>query len=140
MTNDSEARVRDSAEETRTRLERAADDLISGRVPGPLTGVRLVEVAGVKRHRLTHDNPDINAAFQAKVRELNRHRPEVDRLRRDLLAERVRSTRLATENSELKARVAAYAAAILSLTEERATSSNHSDAPSNVTPLAPRDR
>lgn len=32
----------------RAALQSAKDDLLEGRVPGPLTSVRLVEVAGVK--------------------------------------------------------------------------------------------
>jgi|GEM_PF-4125868 len=33
-------------EQIRHALERAMDDLLEGRVPGPLTGLRLVELAG----------------------------------------------------------------------------------------------
>ena len=47
------------AAEIRAALLQASEDLLEGRLPGPLTGVRLAEAAGVKRHRLTHDNRDI---------------------------------------------------------------------------------
>lgn len=108
-----------TADETRAALQRAAADLLEGRVPGPLTGVRLVELAGVKRHRLTHDNPDINAQFQQRARELNRTKPEVDRLRVDLQAESARRRRVTAERDELRARLDAYATALTLVTDER---------------------
>ncbi|MBT2513154.1 hypothetical protein [Arthrobacter sp. ISL-30] len=106
-------------EQTRQALERAMDDLLDGRVPGPLTGLRLVELAGVKRHRLTHDNPNINARFQERARELNRTKPEVDSLRMALTDERQRNARLTAANRDLDKRLKAYANALLDVLEER---------------------
>lgn len=106
-------------EQIRQALERAMDDLLEGRVPGPLTGLRLVELARVKRHRLTHDNPDINDEFQRHARALNRTKPEVDRLRANLDAERQRNKRLVTERDTLDQRLKAYSTALLGLLEER---------------------
>lgn len=108
-----------TADETRAALQRAAEDLLEGRLPGPLTGVRLVEVAGVKRHRLTHDNPDINTEFQRRARELNRTKPEVDRLRGELEAESARRRRVTAERDELRGRLDAYATALMLVTDER---------------------
>lgn len=84
-------------ESIRSALQQAKDDLLDGRVPGPLTSTRLVDLAGVKRHRLTHDNPDINDEFQRRARALNRTKPEVDRIRANLDAERHRNKRLVAE-------------------------------------------
>lgn len=109
----------ENTNEVRAALQRAADDLIEGRVPGPLTGVRLVDVAGVKRHRLTHDNPDINASFQERARALNRTKPEVDLLRARLAKESERNHRLSTEVKELGQRVKNYATALLTVVDER---------------------
>jgi septal ring factor EnvC (AmiA/AmiB activator) len=106
-------------ESIRAALQQAKDDLLEGRVPGPLTSTRLVELAGVKRHRLTHDNPDINDEFQRHARALNRTKPEVDRLRANLDAERDRNKRLVTERDTLDQRLKAYATALLGLLEER---------------------
>jgi septal ring factor EnvC (AmiA/AmiB activator) len=106
-------------ESIRAALQQAKEDLLEGRVPGPLTSTRLVEIAGVKRHRLTHDNPDINDEFQSRARALNRTKPEVDRLRANLDAERERNTRLVTERDTLDRRLKAYSTALLGLLEER---------------------
>jgi hypothetical protein len=106
-------------ESIRSALQQAKDDLLEGRVPGPLTSTRLVELAGVKRHRLTHDNPDVNDEFQRRARALNRTKPEVDRLRANLDAERERNKRLVTERDTLDQRLKAYATAMLGLLEER---------------------
>ncbi|KRE72677.1 hypothetical protein [Arthrobacter sp. Soil762] len=103
----------------RSALQQAKDDLLEGRVPGPLTSTRLVELAGVKRHRLTHDNPDTNDEFQRRARALNRTKPEVDRLRSNLDAERQRNKRLVTERDTLDQRLKAYSTALLGLLEER---------------------
>lgn len=54
-------------EAARLALLDAVEQLISGDQVGPLTGMRLCEVAGVKRHRLTHDNPDIYRDFMRRV-------------------------------------------------------------------------
>lgn len=108
-----------STNEIRTALQQAADDLIEGRVPGPLTGIRLIEAAGVKRHRLTHDNPDINASFQERARALNRTKPEVELLRARLAREAERNHRLSTEVADLGQRVKNYAAALLTTVDER---------------------
>lgn len=106
-------------DEIRARLQRAADDLLEGRVAGPLTGLRLVEIAGVKRHRLTHDNPEIARAFRARASEINRTKPEVERLRARVAKEEVRNRRLVRERDALAAQVKAYAAALLIVTDER---------------------
>jgi len=103
----------------RAALQRAKDDLLEGRVSGPLTSIRLVEVAGVKRHRLTHDHPDINDEFQLRARELNRTKPEVEGLRAKLDDERRRNKRLVAEHDVLDGRVKAYATALYGLLEER---------------------
>lgn len=105
--------------QARAALRQAMDDLLEGRIPGPLTGLRLIEAAGVKRHRLTHDNPDLNQEFQARARELNRTKPEVDRLRAALDAEKARNKKLVLENRELSKRMESYATALLELAEER---------------------
>lgn len=103
----------------REALEAAATDLLEGRATGPLTGVRLAELAGVKRHRLTHDNADLNREFQRRAAELNRSKPEVDRLREQLRHERERNSRLVAENQDLHDQLNNYAAALLSVVEER---------------------
>lgn len=145
MTNTDEDTPKDTtgqskpADAARAALLRAADDLLEGRIPGPLTGIRLVEAAGVKRHRLTHDNPDINADFQQRARGINQHKPEIARLRAARDAQHARATRLAAENATLTIRLTAYAAAILALTEERDKLRANRAALSNVTsiPLKP---
>lgn len=106
-------------EQTRQALERAMDDLLEGRVPGPLTSLRLIELAGVKRHRLTHDNPEINARFQKRAKELNRTKPEVESLRMALSDEKERNARLTAANRDLDKRLKAYANALLDVLEER---------------------
>jgi len=106
-------------EQIRQAIERAMDDLLEGRAPGPLTGLRLIELAGVKRHRLTHDNPDINARFQERATELNRTKPEVESLRMALSDEKERNSRLTAANRDLDKRLKAYANALLDVLEER---------------------
>lgn len=106
-------------ESIRSALLQAKDDLLEGRVPGPLTSTRLVELAGVKRHRLTHDNPDVNDEFQRRARALNLTKPEVDRLCANLDAERERNKRLVAERDTLDQRLKAYSTALLGLLEER---------------------
>lgn len=109
----------DNPESIRQRLTSAASDLLEGRVPGPLTSVRLVEVANVKRHRLTHDNPDVNAEFQRRAREINRTKPEVDSLRNHLDSERATNAELRQKLVEVTARNNDYAATIIGLLDER---------------------
>lgn len=104
----------------REALLAAAEQLLNGDVPGPLTGIRLTEVAGVKRHRLTHDNPDIGETFKERARQLNRHKPEVERLQDELAKRKTRNTALYKENQELKDRLEAYATRIDELVTERA--------------------
>ncbi|QIV87442.1 hypothetical protein [Glutamicibacter mishrai] len=103
----------------RAALQKAADDLLEGRVPGPLTGVRLIELAGVKRHRLTHDNPDINLSFQKRAREINRSKPEVESLRDQLAHELERAKRLSRERDALTEQLRNYATALVMVTNER---------------------
>jgi methyl coenzyme M reductase subunit C-like uncharacterized protein (methanogenesis marker protein 7) len=107
------------SDRVREALLQAKDDLLEGRVPGPLTGLRLAEIAGVKRHRLTHDNPDINTEFQRRARELNRSKPEVEALRAQLTAERERNKKLVAERDLLDQRLKNYASALLAMVEER---------------------
>ncbi|MDP9985906.1 hypothetical protein AB0333_06415 [Citricoccus sp. NPDC079358] len=123
----------------REALQKAADDLLEGRATGPLTGVRLAELAGVKRHRLTHDNPDINAAFQERAREINRSKPEVDALRTQLAYERERASRLAQERDALARQLRNYATALLAVTEERDRLLDRLQTSSNVTLLRAAD-
>ncbi|MCI0143972.1 hypothetical protein KNN17_20640 [Arthrobacter bambusae] len=125
-------------ESIRSALQQAKDDLLEGRVPGPLTSTRLVEIAGVKRHRLTHDNPDINDEFQRRARALNRTKPEVDRLRANLDAERKRNKRLVTERDTLDRRLKAYSTALLGLLEERDKLLEALSTSNNVTALPNR--
>lgn len=75
-------------------------------------------MAGVKRHRLTHDNPDINTSFQERARALNRTKPEVDLLAR-LAKEAEGNHRLSGEVDELGQRVKNYAVALLKVADER---------------------
>lgn len=113
--------MRDDSERARIRaaLEEAAAKLLEGREPGPLTGLRLAELAGVKRHRLTHDNADLNESFQLQARAINRAQPAVDQLRRQLQHQREQINRLTAERAELRTRLTAYAAALVTVTEER---------------------
>lgn len=127
-------------ESIRSALQQAKDDLLEGRVPGPLTSTRLVELAGVKRHRLTHDNPDINDEFQRRARELNRTKPEVDVLRAKLDDERGRNQRLVAERDALDARVRAYASALYASLEERDRLIEALKSKGNVTDLAAHRR
>ncbi|WAH98196.1 hypothetical protein [Arthrobacter sp. MMS18-M83] len=124
----------------REALQKAADDLLEGRATGPLTGVRLAELAGVKRHRLTLANPDINAAFQERARQINRSKPEVDALRTQLAEERERAGRLAQERDALARQLRNYAAALLAVTEERDRLLDRLRSSGNVTPLRPGGR
>ena len=103
----------------RVALQKAADDLLEGRVPGPLTGVRLIEVADVKRHRLTHDNPDINLSFQKRAREINRSKPEVESLRDQLAHELERAKRLSRERDALTEQLRNYATSLMIVINER---------------------
>lgn len=127
-----------TASAIRTALQRAADDLLEGRIPGPLTGVRLAEAAGVKRHRLTHDNADINVAFQERARSLNHHKPDVERLRAALAAEKSRRRHLTQENAVLVERLSAYASVIMALTEERDQLRMVAASPKNLTAIRTR--
>jgi hypothetical protein len=86
----------------REGLLSAAEELLNRDILGPLTGLRLAEVAGVKRHRLTHDNPDIGRSFKDRARQLNRHKREVERLQDELAKRKTRTTALVRENQELK--------------------------------------
>lgn len=124
----------------RAALQQAMDDLVAGRVPGPLTSTRLVDLAGVKRHRLTHDNPDINDEFQRRARELNRTKPEVEGLRAKLDDERGRNQRLVAERDALDARLKAYASALHAALEERDRLIEALKSRDNVTDLATHRR
>lgn len=55
----------------------------------------------MKRHRFTHDNPDINTEFQRRARKLNGSKPEVEALRAQLPAERERNKKLVAERDLL---------------------------------------
>ena len=120
MSNEMDDRIREA-------LASAMTDLLEGNLPGPLTQTRLVELAQervgadyqILRHRLTHDNPDINAEFQERKRNLNRTKPEVDRLRQLLADEKTRNARVVAENCELKGRLQAYASTLSVLVDER---------------------
>lgn len=125
----------DNADATRALLARASEDLLEGRVPGPLTALRLVDLAGVKRHRLTHDNPDINAHFQRRAKEINRSRPEIDSLRGRLADEKTRNSRLVIEREDLRKTVKAYAETIRGLLDERALLLESLGVGSKVTPI-----
>jgi len=127
-------------ESIRSALQQAKDDLLEGRVPGPLTSTRLVDLAGVKRHRLTHDNPDINDEFQRRARELNRTKPEVEGLRAKLDDERGRNQRLVAERDALDARLKAYASALYASLEERDRLIEALKSSDNVTNLAAHRR
>jgi hypothetical protein len=127
-------------ESIRSALQQAKDDLLEGRLPGPLTSTRLVDLAGVKRHRLTHDNPDINDEFQRRARELNRTKPEVDVLRAKLDDERGRNQRLVAERDALNARLRAYASALYASLEERDRLIEALKSKGNVTDLAAHRR
>ena len=102
----------------RDQISRAAEALLAGQVPGPLTVVRLAEVAGVKRWRLTHRHPDLMRDFQDRAAHINRENPEILKLRERLSA-------VDRENRELRARlrdlddlVARYAQVINELAHE----------------------
>jgi predicted nuclease with TOPRIM domain len=103
----------------RDQISRAAEALLTGQIPGPLTVVRLAEAAGVKRWLLTHKHPDLMRDFQDRAAHINRENPEVLKLRERLAA-------LDRENRELRARlrdlddlVARYAQVINELAHER---------------------
>ena len=108
-----------SAADIRAALLAASEALLSGEAIGPLTGVRLVELAGTKRHRLTHDNPDIAAAFKERAGNINRTKPEVERLQVRLKEEQARNARLVEEATTLRNRVELYASRIAELTSHR---------------------
>lgn len=122
-------------EAAREALVIAAEQLLNGDVPGPMTGLRLAEVAGVKRHRLTHDNPDIAESFRDRARQLNRHKPEVERLQDELAKRKTRNTALYRENQELRDRLEAYATRIDELVTERAQLIEAMEHASNVSSL-----
>ncbi|MEV8183408.1 hypothetical protein [Specibacter sp. NPDC078692] len=119
----------------RAALQKAADDLLEGRVPGPLTGVRLIELADVKRHRLTHDNPDINLSFQKRAREINRSKPEVESLRDRLAHEVERAKRLSRERDTLTEQLRNYAAALMMVTNERDQLLEQLQSNGNIVPI-----
>lgn len=103
----------------RDQIVRAAEALLAGELPGPLTVVRLAEAAGVKRWLLTHRHVDLMRDFQERAAHINRENPEVLKLREHLAA-------LDRENRELRARlrdlddlVARYAQVINELAYER---------------------
>lgn len=93
--------------------------LLSGEAVGPLTGIRPAELAGVKRHRLVHDNPDIAAAFKQRAAATNRTKPEVDALQKNLKIEKSRNCRLVQENFELRTRLELYASRIAEHVSDR---------------------
>jgi hypothetical protein len=85
-------------DDQRVHIARTIDQLIDGRIPGPLTVVRLAEAAGVKRWILTHRHPDLMRDFQQRAADLNRDNPEVLKLRQ-------RVAQLDALNKQLRARV-----------------------------------
>lgn len=102
----------------RDQITRAAEALLAGQIPGPLTVVRLAEAAGVKRWLLTHRHHDLMRDFQDRAAHIYRENPEVLKLRERLAA-------LDRENRELRARlrglddlVARYAQVINELAHE----------------------
>ena len=102
----------------RDQISRAAEALLAGQIPGPLTVVRLADAAGLKRWHLTHRHVDLMRDFQERAAHVNRENPEVLKLRERLAA-------LDRENRELRGRlrdlddvVARYAQVINELAHE----------------------
>jgi hypothetical protein len=85
-------------DDQRVHIALTIDQLIDGRIPGPLTVVRLAEAAGVKRWILTHRHPDLMRDFQQRAADLNRDNPEILKLRQ-------RVAQLDALNKQLRARV-----------------------------------
>jgi hypothetical protein len=124
-----------ATDDAREHLARTIEQLIDGRIPGPLTVVRLAEAAGVKRWVLTHRHPDLMRDFQQRAAHVNRDNPEVLKLRQ-------RVTQLDTQNKDLRARVrelddlvARYAQVINELTAQQA---QHAGPVGDVIPLRSR--
>lgn len=119
--------VTSNSQRIRSALSRSSQELLDGAVVGPLTQGRLIEHAQsflepgivIKRHRLTHENSDINEEFQHRKLELNRTKPEVERLRAQVERAHDRNTKLVRLTDGLQKRLDAYAAALLTVTEER---------------------
>jgi sensor histidine kinase regulating citrate/malate metabolism len=124
-----------ATDDAREHLARTIEQLIDGRIPGPLTVVRLAEAAGVKRWVLTHRHPDLMRDFQQRAAHVNRDNPEVLKLHQRL-------TQLDTQNKDLRARVrelddlvARYAQVINELTAQQA---QHAGPVGDVIPLRSR--
>lgn len=124
----------------RATLLRASEALLNGDEPGPLTGLRLIELAGVKRHRLTHDNPDIAADFKNRAQHLNRSKPEVDKLRSEIGLQRERNSKLVAENRELRTRISHYASRITDLVAERDALLEAFETSQNINAISPASK
>ena len=114
-------------------------DLLGGLVPGPLTVVRLSEVAGLKRWKLTHQHTDLMHMFQTAAGTIrigegvSRH----DALSASLEAERAKSKALTKEIRRLESVLERYAIVVSELSFELSELQLRTAEGSNVTDIHP---
>lgn len=125
----------------RAAIELATTKLIDGSVEGPLTVVRLAEVAGLKRWKLTHKHTDLMHRFQNQIgMQSTRERLESE-LQTRLDSEVDKNRALAGENRRLNSVLERYVVVIseLSFDLTEALKSSKSES-SNVLRFIPSDK
>lgn len=105
-------------DEERAAISGAATMLVGGKVDGPLTVIRLAEVAGLKRWKLTHKHVDLMRAFQEAIGTERRQQIGTAAVAAQLEAERVHSRNLGIELRRLESLLERYAVVISELTSE----------------------
>lgn len=122
----------------RDQIRTAIDELVNGAVVGPLTVVRLAEVAGLPRWKLTHRHVDLKEAFQTAVGATPAGRANEERLEERLTAERAANETLRAEVRRLKEHLELYASVIAELASDLSDSQARAELLSNVKTLRPR--
>ncbi|TFC51560.1 hypothetical protein E3O47_07470 [Cryobacterium sp. TMT2-17-1] len=115
-------------DEERAAIKDATSLLTEGKIDGPLTVVRLAEVAGLKRWKLTHKHVDLMRDFQKAIGAERIPRTETAALVAKLEAERVRSRNLVIKVRRLESILERYAVVISELTSELSESEKQSKA------------
>ena len=121
-------------DEERDAINEAASMLLAGKVEGPLTVVRLAEVAGLKRWKLTHKHVDLMRAFQAETGAERSVIADTEAAEAALVAEKEKSRALASNIRRLESILERYAIVIGELTSEL-----HEARKSKVSPTLTQD-
>lgn len=127
-------------DEERDAINKATSMLFAGKVEGPLTVVRLAEVSGLKRWKLTHKHVDLMRAFQAEIGAERSVIADTEAAKAALVEEKMKSRALASNVRRLESILERYAIVISELTSElhEARRSTVSPTPTQDIPRIPK--